>query len=170
MSARATRLPEALFDVRLMEWSPSILLVDGHLKAGVEAARAAQARGIRVVLDSGSWKAGMEQLIPHVDVAICSEDFRPPFEISGAVKRGAITRGERSILAWDGGERFEVEVPQVKAVDTLGAGDIFHGAFCRRYVEGEGLRESLRFAAEVTTFKVQYFGTRDWIGPYQGRA
>jgi sugar/nucleoside kinase (ribokinase family) len=167
VSARATRLPRAVFDLRLMERSPTILLVDGHLAAAVDAARAARERGIPVVLDSGSWKDGMELLIPHVDIAICSEDFRAPFEIRTLVQRGAITRGERSILAWDGGERFEIEVPTVRAVDTLGAGDVFHGAFCRRYAELRDLRDSLQFAARVAAFRCRYFGTRDWIRPFQ---
>ncbi|MCJ7725239.1 MAG: PfkB family carbohydrate kinase, partial [Acidimicrobiia bacterium] len=44
-----------------------VLLVDGFLiEAAVEAARRAAALRIPVVLDAGSWKAGMERLLPHV--------------------------------------------------------------------------------------------------------
>lgn len=41
-------------------------------------AEAAHDIGIKVVLDGGSWKSGLEKLLPHVHTAICSADFRPP--------------------------------------------------------------------------------------------
>jgi sugar/nucleoside kinase (ribokinase family) len=47
---------------------------------------------------------------------------------------------------------------------TLGAGDIFHGAFCHRYVvNGFGFRDALEFASAIASRSCQYFGTRAWM-------
>ncbi len=46
----------------------------------------------------------------------------------------------------------------VKAVDTLGAGDVFHGAFALALVEGRGVEDALRFAAAAAGLKCSCFG------------
>ena len=46
----------------------------------------------------------------------------------------------------------------VDAVDTLGAGDVFHGAFTLRLAEGAGVREALRFAAGAAALKCTRHG------------
>lgn len=153
----------------------SVLLVDGHYMAiCVAAARLARRRGIPVVLDSGSWKQGMDELLQHVDVAICSDDFHPPgcateeavlSDLAArGIKKGAVTRGRNSILYCDHGKDGEIAVPPIQAVDTLGAGDIFHGAFCYAACRPESrFCESLSFAARVATFSCRYRGTRLWM-------
>lgn len=56
-----------------------IVEFDGHhMELATAIARAARAAGRRTVLDGGSWKAGTEDLLPSIDVAVCSDDFRPP--------------------------------------------------------------------------------------------
>lgn len=46
----------------------------------------------------------------------------------------------------------------VQAVDTLGAGDVFHGAFTLRLAEGEGVWEAQRFAAAAAALKCTRHG------------
>lgn len=159
----------------------SIVQVDGHyIKLCIEAARAARERGIPVVLDSGSWKKGMSELLEFVDIAVCSEDYWSPgcrdirdvFEFLGArrIRRIAVTRGGKPIQFVDHDERGAVAVSRVRAVDTLGAGDIFHGAFCY-YVSqsGYGFREALAAAAKVAAFSCRYPGTRSWMEKFPRR-
>jgi sugar/nucleoside kinase (ribokinase family) len=43
-------------------------------------------------------------------------------------------------------------------VDTLGAGDVFHGAFALAITENQGLREALRFASAAAALKCTRFG------------
>jgi sugar/nucleoside kinase (ribokinase family) len=43
-------------------------------------------------------------------------------------------------------------------VDTLGAGDVFHGAFALAITEGQELREALRFASAAAALKCTRFG------------
>lgn len=153
----------------------TIVQVDGHyMQTCTSVARAANQRGIPVVLDSGSWKKGMPELLPFVDIAICSDDYRPPgcrdtddvlaFLSARGIWRIAITRGRSSIRFVDRGQRGKITVPSVRAVDTLGAGDIFHGAFCYFISQRDAsFREALAAAARVATFACKYPGTRSWM-------
>ena len=47
---------------------------------------------------------------------------------------------------------------KVKAIDTLGAGDVFHGAFTFRLVETGDLVDSMRFASAAAAIKCTRFG------------
>jgi sugar/nucleoside kinase (ribokinase family) len=55
-----------------------------------------------------------------------------------------------------------VEVPVVDAVDTLGAGDVLHGAYAHYRAAGEDPEESLRRAAQVASFRCRFPGSRTW--------
>ena len=135
--------------------------------------RAARARGIRVVLDGGSWKEGTEELLQSIDTAICSADFMPP-GCSAAddlfkhlkdcgVTNIAITNGAEPVRFVSGAASGIVLVPQVPLVDTMGAGDIFHGAFCYHASIGRGFVEALREAASVAAEYCRFHGTRGWM-------
>jgi sugar/nucleoside kinase (ribokinase family) len=158
----------------------SIVLVDGlYMPVCVAVATQARALGIPVVLDAGSWKAGMPALLPHVDIAVCSNDFLPPgcheerevfaYLKAQGITRLAITRGESSIHYLEAGTAGEIAVPQIQAVvDTTGAGDIYHGAFCYAMAQpGRGFRDALEFGARVASFSCQYLGTRKWMEEFR---
>lgn len=151
-----------------------ILLVDGHfVDACVMWARAAHRGGIPVVLDGGSWKFGTEQLLESVDIAICSADFTPPgctneneaiaYLKAHNVAQIAITHGADPIRFVSGSSLGAIPVPQTEAVDTTGAGDIFHGAFCYFFSSGKGFVDSLREAAVIASNSCRYAGTRRWM-------
>jgi sugar/nucleoside kinase (ribokinase family) len=166
-----------------LQWlrGASILMVDGHyMPVGIAAARAARKDGIPVVMDSGSWKEGMERLLPLVDVAICSDDYRPPgcrdtgavldFLRGQGIRRVAITRGASPLRFMDDGKAGKIAIDKIKAVDTLGAGDIFHGAFCYYFSQQDAsFRDALSKAARVATFSCRYSGTREWMGKGKGQ-
>lgn len=71
----------------------------------------------------------------------------------------AATRGPRGTIWLDEAATLE-ETPAfpVDAVDTLGAGDVFHGAFTLRLAKGGGVREALRFAAAAAALKCSRHG------------
>lgn len=71
----------------------------------------------------------------------------------------AATRGPHGTI-WLNGAGTLQETPAfpVEAVDTLGAGDVFHGAFTLRLAEGGGVREALRFAAAAAALKCTRHG------------
>lgn len=150
-----------------------VLYCDGFLpEIAVPLAKAARERGIPVVLDGGSWKPWTGELMAHVDHAIVSERFHPPgqgeADILEAVHAlgpsvAAITRGPDTISWSAGGRRGEIVPPRVDAIDTLGAGDIFHGAYCHYLAAGEEVPSALAHATEVAAQSCQAHGTREWI-------
>lgn len=151
-----------------------VMLVDGHFMQACQTwAAAAHARRIPVVLDGGSWKEGTEDLLASVTMAICSADFRPPgcsneektvrYLKQQGVKHIAITHGAEPVLFESGSSSGTLRVPEVEAVDTMGAGDIFHGAFCFFVSVGHGFVEALAEAAQIASESCRYEGTREWM-------
>ena len=71
----------------------------------------------------------------------------------------AVTRGSQGMMWLDGAGRIQV-MPTfpVHTVDTLGAGDIFHGAFALAITEGRGIPEAMRFASAAAALKCTRFG------------
>jgi sugar/nucleoside kinase (ribokinase family) len=150
-----------------------IVLIDGHqMAAGQEIARQANAMHIPVVIDGGSWKPGFEVVLPYTDYAICSANFRPPdcetpadilHYLEGlGIPNIAITQGEQPIIFSSQGKRGELPVPVVKTVDTLGAGDIFHGAFCH-FILQTSFEVALNKASQIAARACESFGPRQWM-------
>jgi sugar/nucleoside kinase (ribokinase family) len=151
----------------------SIVMLDGYyLEQAQYLAEMARELSIPVVLDGGSWKEGLEVLLPFIDYAICSENFMPPHcrNMSDTVQylhdtdigSISISRGGESLYACSGGVSTEVMVKKVDVQDTLGAGDILHGAFCH-FISELGFFESLKFAAAIASESCRFRGTRQWI-------
>ena len=69
------------------------------------------------------------------------------------------TRGPRGTIWLDeNGAIQETPAFPVHTVDTLGAGDVFHGAFALAITEQQDLREALRFASAAAALKCTRFG------------
>lgn len=155
----------------------NIVLIDGHQMAvGAQIAQWAKAQQVPVVVDAGSWKPNFETVLALADVVVASADFLPPgcatakdvfAHLTGlGVPQMAITQGAEPILYRDADDSGEIEVPKIRAVDTLGAGDIFHGAFCHFY-DKHLFEETLLKASRSASFACQYWGTRDWTKIYR---
>ncbi|MBD2003904.1 MULTISPECIES: sugar kinase [Cyanophyceae] len=151
----------------------NIVLIDGHQMAvGQEIARKAKENYIPVVIDGGSWKPGFENVLPFVDYALCSANFYPPgcntteevfsYLSEMGIPHIAITNGEKPIQYISQGTNGRVEVAKINPVDTLGAGDIFHGAFCH-YILEENFTDAIALAAKIASHSCQFFGTRRWM-------
>lgn len=150
-----------------------VVLIDAHqIEVGAAIAQTANNSQVPVVLDGGSWKPGLEEILPWVDYAICSANFYPPgcshshevftYLSDIGISNVAITHGEQPIEYWKAGDHGCLDVPQISAVDTLGAGDIFHGAFCHYILETEFVA-ALEKAAQVAAHSCRFFGTRRWM-------
>ncbi|SHM93401.1 PfkB family carbohydrate kinase [Cryptosporangium aurantiacum] len=140
-----------------------VVLVDGHHpRLALAAARA----GSPVVLDGGSWKPVLPELLPLVDYAVCSAVFRPPDGVAPhelGVPHVAVTRGPDPVLWWSGGRSGEVPVPSVPVRDTLGAGDAFHGAFAHALACGSSFVGALSSAAPIAALRCSVPGPRAWL-------
>jgi sugar/nucleoside kinase (ribokinase family) len=157
---------------------PAVALTDGfHLAETLPLLTALRDGGTALCFDGGSWKAGTDALVPLLTAAICGERFAVPgakmsskadpeatlawFALQG-VPHVAVTRGAKPILGVDRGRRFEIPVEPVEAVDTLGAGDVLHGAFCFFFAESGDFEASLRRAASIATRSCSGLGIVHW--------
>src|SRR4028118_867308 len=152
-----------------------LVLIDGHqMTVGGAIAQLAKINNIPVVVDGGSWKPGFEKILPFVDYAICSANFYPPTcssveEVIACLSEAgiphiAITQGEKPIQYFSRGVSGQMLVPSINAVDTMGAGDVFHGAFCH-YILRQNFIESLAAATKIASHSCQFFGSRQWMEP-----
>jgi sugar/nucleoside kinase (ribokinase family) len=160
------------------------LLVDGHHPwLAVAAARAARGRRIPVVLDAGSDKPVLSRLLPLVDVCACSTSFRLGRAGARATERAVHESGVPVVVRTDGAGpvRWSVVVdrgrptggqvrpPTVVARDTLGAGDVWHGALAHsiarrgRVPGADDLPELVDSANRVAALRVGTVGARTWL-------
>lgn len=65
----------------------------------------------------------------------------------------AVTDGPNGVYALIDATMVHIPAPQVVAVDTLGAGDVWHGAFVLALAEGQPLIEALAFANRAAALK-----------------
>src|ERR1700733_2422638 len=165
-------------DVR-REWlnGAAALLVDGHdTDAATQATRWAREEKIPVVGDFDNKYPGVEALLEFVDYPIMSKDF--PERLTGekdllkslpAIFRRfkcrltAATLGRLGGLAWDGKKFIQVPGFRVSAVDTTGAGDIFHGAFLYGLIKNWPLKEALEFSCAAAALNCTAPGARGHI-------
>ena len=152
----------------------AVVLVDGHHPMLAEhGARAAREAGVRLVLDGGRWRDVMGTVLPWADEVICSADFRYPGTLDvessalALIARGAatvvVTRGADAVLWWHGDGVGSVTPPTVAVVDTSGAGDVFHGAYCYLLATSSvDIAVRIAGACRVASLKASYAGTRTW--------
>jgi sugar/nucleoside kinase (ribokinase family) len=156
--------------------SGKILHLDGHdLRAAIQCARWAREDGIPTVIDLDKVEPGTSELIKEIDFVITSARFPMLFtgisdrekalaelqkEIPGFLcatlgGEGAMAFVERKILHVDG---FRIQ-----AVDTTGAGDVFHAAFIYGLLQNWDLSEIMRFANGAASLKCRDLGGRKGI-------
>jgi sugar/nucleoside kinase (ribokinase family) len=150
------------------------------------AARVASEGGIPVALDCGSWRDVFADLLPLASVAILAEQFQLPDypaaspEVIVAVLRdefrvqfAAVSRGGDPIVWASQAAGGRLAVPRVTAVDTLGAGDVLHGALMHyAYQQHLDLGAALEQAAGVAASSCEFFGARAGVAAWvaSGRA
>ena len=156
--------------------SAGCLLVDGTLcPTALPAAQEARRLGVPVVGDVERIDRDVRALMQHMDYAIASEDcaaelgtgddYRKACEVIQAMgpHHVVLTLGNEG-LAYLSGDRFgEMKAFPVDVVDTTGAGDVFHGAFCYGLVHGFALEKNLTFASAAAAMKFRYLGGRAGI-------
>jgi sugar/nucleoside kinase (ribokinase family) len=92
-----------------------------------------------------------------------TEDGVLKFLLDCGVTNVAITRGDQPIRYVSDKTSGIVPVPEVEIVDTMGAGDIFHGAFCYYTSTRSPFVDALRRAASVAAESCRFHGTREWM-------
>ena len=146
------------------------------LEASIEAAKQAKDMGMTIVMDAGTLRKGYKALVSLVDVLIMSQGFgealvgvgEPPEKALKTLAQwgpgGAIiTLGAKGSMGWhDGDITFQNAFP-VDAVDTTGAGDVYHGAYIYGLFQDWDMPECMRFASATSALKCTEIGGRRGI-------
>lgn len=152
-----------------------LLHLDGHMAdAALHYARAAREKGVLVSLDGGAMRPGLIELIDHVDVAVVSKKLCQQMSFTEAqmldwlkskgCRVGAVTVGEKGVFWYDEDGSLQhmpsLRVPSERVIDTSGAGDVFHGAYCAAWLArpDASWREHFEFARAASAHKVQHLG------------
>ena len=169
----STALPPENLDELIAQ--SSVVLIDGHHPhLATAAARLAHAAGVPVVLDLGRWKPVMADLVPSASDVVCSADARAPGTttaqgsaqelLKGGVPRLVVTQGVGPVLWWSqAGASGQIAPPTVTAVDTLGAGDAFHGGYAFAVATEGSLKQAIELGIAVASLRVQHEGPRAWL-------
>jgi sulfofructose kinase len=157
--------------------SARMLHIDGHDTAAVgAAARIAKAHGIPVSVDVDTIYAGFDRVLPYVDYLVASSEFparwtkiENPFEALESIQReyhmkvAAMTLGAHGSLALVDGEFVHSPAYVVNCLDTTGAGDVFHGAFCYAVLQDMPIGDALDFSNAMAALNCTAIGARGGI-------
>ncbi|MEJ2691009.1 MAG: PfkB family carbohydrate kinase [Deltaproteobacteria bacterium] len=151
------------------------MLFDGHEPLlGEYLAGLARGEKIPTMLDAGSFHAGTEKLAPLVDYLVCSEPFAQQYSgrnnlqealvsLAGLAPYIVITCGERGLLWKTPAARGTMDAFAVTAVDTTGAGDVFHGALAIALARKTEWQRALRYASATAALCCTKLGARPGI-------
>jgi sugar/nucleoside kinase (ribokinase family) len=151
----------------------SALLIDARVvELQARAARIVRNAGGLVVLDCGHPREGVEDLIAESDIAILSHTYPaalhgPDVDLRAFLESlhsrlprpgpaiAGVTFGARgcALLSDEGFQ--QLPAPVVKALDTTGAGDVFHGAFLHAFLKTQSVERSARFANAAAARKCE---------------
>lgn len=151
-----------------------ILMLDGNeLEAAIAGAKTARAAGTKVLYDAGGVYPGVERLLPHVDLLIPAEEFALKTTGCADAESAArklfaeyrpqvvvVTCGAQGGVYFDGAEIYRYPCYPVEAVDSNGAGDVFHGAFAAGVCRGYDYKKCCHFASAVSALKCTGIGAR----------
>lgn len=169
-------------ELRPEEFSPDsisgadFLLLDGLMaEASLWGALQAHSRGIPVMLDAGRLRPGMLEIARECDYVVAAEQFAVDLGWQGdaehfrgiAESLGAgtvtVTLGTRGSVTYREGAILPLPAFAVDAVDTTGAGDVFHGAYLYGLLRGWELPQVIAFASAAAAMKCRRIGGRAGI-------
>ncbi|MBI3681443.1 MAG: ribokinase [Acidobacteria bacterium] len=163
--------PEMITPARLLH-------IDGHDTMAVRrAAQIAREHGMPVTMDVDTIYHGFEEVLPHVTHLVASSEFPVAWtKENDALKAldliqkeyripvAAMTLGAYGALARADGKVVYSPAFVVNCVDTTGAGDVFHGAFCYAVLEGMPMEDALDFSNAMAALNCRALGARGGIG------
>lgn len=156
-----------------------VLHLDGtQYENALNAAKIAKQAGVAVSLDGCSMQKDNDcnrTLASMADILIMNAKY--PVRVSGKEDYAEAllemstwgpkivigTRGNQGCMAVVDGQVVSIPAFHVTAVDTTGAGDVFHGAFLVGWLRGMELLENIRFASAVAALKCTKVGGRAGI-------
>lgn len=153
-----------------------VILSDGHEPdISVEAIR--NYPDAISIIDAGTYRESTMTVAKEVDYLVCSEDFARQYtgqaldlddwqlcqDIFAKIeqinhKNVVITMGEKGLLYKEHGMVKHMKAYPAKAVDTTGAGDIFHGAFAYGVYKKMAIEDVLKLSSMTAAISVETMG------------
>jgi sugar/nucleoside kinase (ribokinase family) len=150
---------------------PEVTYLGGQLKeiAGTK---------VKVIYDGERWRMGIEDIMNSADFFIPSAEFFEADELrfhgmsfyQRIIKLDAmvsgnliVTHGERGAYYVTDDTLYHVAVPEVNAVDTVGAGDNFHAAFAMALAKGFDLHQMVKLSVAVASLSCREYGGRNGV-------
>lgn len=157
--------------------SARLLHIDGHdTPAVARAAQIARQHDIPVTVDVDTIYHGFDRVLPNVTHLVASSEFpiqwtneRDPFKALETIQDeyklpvASMTLGAHGALARVDGKFIYSPAFVVNCVDTTGAGDVFHGAFCYAVLQQMPMRETLEFANAMAALNCTALGARGGV-------
>lgn len=157
--------------------SARLLHIDAHdTPAVARAAQIARRHGIPVTVDVDTIYHGFDRVLPNVDYLIASSEFptqwtneRDPFKALETIQEeygmrvAGMTLGAHGALVRTEGKFVYSPAFVVDCIDTTGAGDVFHGAFCYAVLQKMPLPEALDFSNAMAALNCTKLGARGGI-------
>jgi sulfofructose kinase len=152
------------------------LLLDGLMKdVSLYAAERAKGLNIPVMLDAGRARPGMLEIARLSDYVVASQEFvkdigwdlnrktlKQEKERLG-IKVLTITMGKRGSITVSHDAVFRLPAFDIHAVDTTGAGDVYHGGYIFGLLQGWDIRDTVLFASAIAAMKCREIGGRAGI-------
>ncbi len=150
---------------------PEVTYLGGPLK------NAAQDK-VKIIYDAERWRPGIEAIMETADFFIPSAEFLDSNQLDfnglplirkivGLRRRVQgqliVTHGENGAYYVTDNKLFHVAAPDVNAIDTIGAGDNFHGAFALALKKGFRLPEAVKFSVAVASLSCREYGGRNGV-------
>ena len=161
------------------------LYIEGYLITSEEgkeamkfAKRVAESHGVKTSLTLSDpsiveyFKDGFKEVIGDgVDLLFCNEEEALSYTgtsdimeareaLKSIAKTFAITQGKNGAMIFDGDTFIDIEPYPVDAIDTVGAGDMFAGAFLYGITHKHSMAEAGKLASLASSKVVTQFGPR----------
>lgn len=144
------------------------------------AAKTAKASGAKIFVDADRPIKDIMDNIPMYDIFIASEfvyeamfqDKNYERNCGSVLEMGpeivVFTLGAKGCCGMSrGGEFFQLDAYHVDVADTVGAGDVFHGAFLAATIRGMNPRDAAQFANAASAIKCTRIGGRAGIPDFE---
>ena len=174
----AELIPEAIQDAEYTYIEGYLVSGENSKKAAIKAREIAKAAGNKVAFTLADlnmvkfFKPGLLEIIGNgVDFLFANEseallmaeteDFKTAVEHLKTLAKGfAITRGAAGSVVFDGERLIEIEPFPVRAIDTVGAGDMYAGAFLYGITNGMNYKDAGHLASKASSKLVTSLGAR----------
>lgn len=157
------------------------LHVDGmNYEAALYAAKKMHEFGGKVCMDAGGYNPKSDELFNEIDILIPSETCTYQAGESDDFETAAVnmhnkfkpevlvcTAGPRGGIIVENGEVSWFQAFPVEAIDSNGAGDVFHGGFLAALCRGMNYKEAAEFASATSAIKCTHFGASEGAPHYE---